>query len=66
MSNFIVEHKHNGHYIMETLCGVEDIDTSIYKHLLGIWVCDSMEEMLIMEKQLKELRHGHKRSSESS
>ena len=58
MSYFIVEHKYKGNYVMETLAGVEDIDTSIYKALLGIWVCDSMEETLIMEKQLKEMRNA--------
>lgn len=62
--NFIVEHKYKGNYVMETLTGVEDIDTSIYQDLLGIWVCDSMEETLIMEKQLKEMRNA--RSSQSS
>jgi len=35
---------------------VEDIDTSRFKDLLGIWVCDSMEELQIMEKHLKEMR----------
>jgi len=60
--NFIVEHKIKGHYVMETLCGVEDIDASIYPDLLGIWVCDSMEETRIMEKQLQELRHGERPS----
>lgn len=64
MSNFIVEHRRDGHYIMETVCGVEDIDVSFYKHVLGIWVCDSMEETVIMEKQLREMRHA--RSSKSS
>lgn len=64
MSYFIVEHNYKGNYVMETLAGVEDIDTSIYKDLLGIWVCDSMEETLIMEKQLKEMRNA--RSSKSS
>jgi len=64
MSYFIVEHKYKGNYVMETLAGVEDIDTSIYKDLLGIWVCDSMEETLIMEKQLKEMRNA--RSSQPS
>ena len=58
MSYFIVEHKYKGNYVMETLAGVEDIDTSIYKDLLGIWVCDSMEETHIMEKQLKEMRNA--------
>lgn len=64
MTYFIVEHKYKGNYVMETLAGVEDIDTSIYKDLLGIWVCDSMEETLIMEKQLKEMRNA--RSSQPS
>ena len=58
MSNFIVEHKYKGHYVIETLTGVEDIDTSMYTDLLGIWVCDSMEEMVVMEKQLQEMRHA--------
>jgi hypothetical protein len=64
MSNFIVEHRIKGHYIIETIAGVEDIDTSMYRDLLGIWVCDSMEETLIMEQQLKEMRNA--RSSQSS
>lgn len=64
MTSFIVEHRIKGNYVMETLAGVEDIDTSIYKDLLGIWVCDSPEELQVMEKQLKELRHA--RSSEPS
>ena len=64
MTSYIVEHRVKGHYVMETLAGVEDIDTSIYKDLLGIWVCESPEELQVMEKQLKELRHA--RSSEPS
>ena len=58
MSHFIVEHKYKGSYVMETLCGVEDIDTSMYKDLLGIWVCDSQEELQIMEKELGRMRHA--------
>ena len=64
MTSYIVEHRVKGHYVMETIAGVEDIDTSIYKDLLGIWVCDSPEELQVMEKQLKEMRHA--RSSEPS
>jgi hypothetical protein len=64
MSHFIVEHRYKGNYVMETLTGVEDIDTSHYKDLLGIWVCDSFEELQIMEKQLKEMRDA--RSSQPS
>ncbi len=64
MSHFIVEHNYKGSYVMETICGVEDIDTSMYKDLLGIWVCDSAEELQVMEKELRRMRHA--RSSEPS
>lgn len=57
MTTFIVEHRIKGNYVMETIAGVEDIDTSMYKDLLGVWVCDSLEEANIMEKELKELRN---------
>ena len=61
--NFIVEHRIKGNYVMETITGVEDIDTDRFKDLLGIWVCETMEETRAMEKELKELRHA--RSSKS-
>jgi hypothetical protein len=64
MSHFIVEHNYKGNYVMETITGVEDIDTSSFKDLLGIWVCDSFEELQVMEKQLKEMRNA--RSSQPS
>jgi hypothetical protein len=62
--NFIIEHKVKGHYVMETLRGVEDIDTSMYKDIMGIWVTDSEEETQVMEKELKEMRYA--RSSQSA
>ena len=58
MSHFIIEHRYKGNYVMETITGVEDIDTSRYENLLGIWVCDSFEELQTMEKELRELRHA--------
>ena len=64
MSHFIVEHRIKGDYVMETIHGVEDIDCSRFKDLLGIWVCDSLEECRTMEKELKEMRHA--RSSQQS
>lgn len=64
MSHFIVEHRIGGHYVMETLHGVEDIDCSRFKDLLGIWVCDSLEECHIMEKELSEMRNA-RRSKQS-
>ena len=57
MSHFIVEHKYKGNYVMETICGVEDIDASMYKDLLGIWVCESPEELQVMENELRRMRH---------
>jgi uncharacterized protein YfkK (UPF0435 family) len=58
MSTFVVEHKYKGSYVMETIAGVEDIDTSLYKDLLGIWVCDSPEEVKAVEDELKRLRNA--------
>jgi hypothetical protein len=49
---------------METITGVEDIDISMYKDLLGVWVCDSPEELQVMEKKIKEMRDA--RSSEQT
>lgn len=56
--NFIVEHRIQGNYVMETITGVEDIDVSRFKDLLGIWVCENMEETLVMEKELQEMRNA--------
>jgi len=56
--NFIVEHRFKGNYVLETLRGVEELDTSMYTDILGIWVTDSNEETDIMEKELKEMRHA--------
>ena len=61
MSTFIVEHMYKGNYVMETIAGVEDIDTSIYKDLLGIWVCDSPEEVKAVENELKRVRDARSR-----
>jgi len=58
MSHFIVEHRYKGNYVMESLTGVEDLDTTRYEDIIGIWVCESFEEMQIMEKELKEMRHA--------
>ena len=58
MSTFIVEHRLKGNYVMETIAGVEDIDMGIYKDLIGVWVCESIEEARVMEKELREMRHA--------
>ena len=61
MSHFIVEHRHKGNYVMEALTGVEDLDTSRYENILGIWVCESLEELQTMQKELMEMRHARHR-----
>ena len=58
MSTFIVEHRIKGNYVMETIAGVEDIDMSLYKDLLGVWVCDSVEETRAMENELRRMRNA--------
>lgn len=58
MSHFIVEHRLKGHYVIERISGVEDIDTDMYKDVLGIWVCKTLEEANVMEKELKEMRYA--------
>lgn len=60
MTTFIVEHRIKGDYVMETISGVEDIDTSMYKDLLGIWVCDSVEETRAMENELRRMRNARR------
>lgn len=58
MSHFIVEHKLKGNYVMETIHGVEDIDCSRFKDLIGIWICETMEEANTMENELRSFRHA--------
>jgi len=58
MSTFIVEHRIKGNYVMETIAGVEDIDMSMYKDLIGVWVCDSVEETRAMENELRKMRNA--------
>ena len=58
MSHFIVEHRYKGNYVMETITGVEDIDLERYQNIIGIWVCETMEECHKMEKELQEMRHA--------
>lgn len=62
--NFIVEHLIKGYYAVETIRNVEELDTSRFAEILGIWITDSEEETQIMEKELKEMRH--ERSSKPS
>jgi hypothetical protein len=60
MTTFIVEHLHKGHLMFDTICGVEDIDLSMFKDIQTLWVCDKPEEIIAVETQLRE---KHARSS---
>ena len=40
-----------------TVAGLSKFDRN-YKNILGIWVCDSMEELQVMEHELKEMRYA--------
>ena len=33
MSHYIVEHRYRGNYVMETITGVEDLDTTRYENI---------------------------------
>lgn len=58
MSHFVLEYMFDGRYVMETLTGVEDVDLSHnrFKELLGVWQCETMDEVNVLHKHLKEMR----------
>ena len=60
MSTFVVEHMYRGYPMFDTICGVEDIDLSMFKDIVTLWVCDSQTEVNTVEE---ELRKKHARSS---
>jgi hypothetical protein len=57
MSHFIIEHKRGGGYTMETVTGVEDVDINQYQPLIGVWVCETDEEVKAMQTELRRMRH---------
>jgi len=60
MITFIVEHLHNGYPMFDTVTGVEDIDLTMFKDIQTLWVCDTKEEIEVVEN---ELRKKHARPS---
>ena len=66
MSHFIVEYLYDGKYMMETLMSVEDIDLSHsrFKDLMGIWQCETIDEVTTMQTHLREMRR--ERSSQQT
>jgi hypothetical protein len=63
MSTFVVEHEYKGYPLFETITGVEDIDTSLFDKILTMWVCETPEEVEVVEN---ELRRKHARSSQQA
>ena len=60
MSTFVVERNFKGRPIIETISGVEDIDMSLFPDMITTWVCETPEEVLAVEN---ELRKKHERFS---
>jgi len=62
VSHFIVEYLYKDKYMMETLMGVEDIDISHsrFEKLMGIWQCETMDEVTTMQTQIREMRNARR------
>ena len=62
MSHFIVEYLYNDKYMMETLMGVEDIDLSHsrFEKLMGVWQCETMDEVTTMQTHIREMRNARR------
>ena len=62
MSHFIVEYLYKDKYIMETLMGVEDIDINHnrFDNLMGVWRCETMDEVTSMQTQIREMRNARR------
>jgi hypothetical protein len=56
MSTFVIEHEYKGYPVIEMLTGVEDIDVSMYKKILSLWVCETPEEISAVEAELRRRR----------
>jgi hypothetical protein len=63
VSHFVIERNFKGYPVIETLSGVEDIDTSQYPDITTLWVCETPEEVVAVEN---ELRRKHERSSKQA
>lgn len=58
MTTFVVEHRPEGKgsYHIALVPGVEDLDTNQFNDIIGIWVCDTMQEASITISELYKLR----------
>ena len=62
MSTFIVEHIYKGYPMFETIRGVEDISLDMFDKVQTMWVCDSEEEVLAVENELRRKHIDQKRT----
>jgi len=62
VSHFIVEYLYDGRFMTETLMGVEDIDISHsrFEKIMGIWQCETMDEVTTMQTHLREMRNARR------
>jgi len=62
MSHFIVEYLYKDKYVMETLMGVEDININHnrFDNLMGVWRCETMDEVTTMQTQIREMRNARR------
>jgi len=58
MSHFVIEYMYDGKYMMETRMGVEDVDLSDsrFQKLMGLWQCETQDEVNTLHKHLWEMR----------
>jgi hypothetical protein len=61
MSHFVVEHVFHGYPLFETITGVEDIDLDLFPGFQTLWVCESQEEVIAVENELRR-KHNARRS----
>jgi hypothetical protein len=54
MTYFVVEHVYKGYPMFETISGVEDIDVNLFPNLETLWVCETKEEVDVVEKELRD------------
>lgn len=53
---FVIEHERDGYPQVETVYGVEDLDTSQYQPIKKIFLCETRDEVAEVVKELTDAR----------
>lgn len=53
MTTFIVEYLKDNAPAFDSVTGSEDIDLSMFNNVQTLWVCDTQEEILAVENELR-------------